>query len=142
MKNILFALLLVTSNVIAQDENTKVTVTIQARDCEFLGYFISNAPEYEDLYDGMKVKFRVASPPLGTTNVQLDTIPIGQWLSVSTKLRIDPYAIGGSVYSRVDAALRAVGNSYLTARLNAMDAGDTEVFTSFRTLGRFRLRRQ
>lgn len=142
MKNILFALLLLTSSAIAQDENTKVTVTIQARDCEFIGFYIAHAPEFEDLFDAMKVKFRVASPPSGTTNVVLDTIPIGQWLSVSARLRTDPYAIGGLVFSRYDVALRAVGNSFMTARLDAMNTADTEVFTNFRLTGRARLRKQ
>jgi hypothetical protein len=143
MKKILFALLLFSATVKAQDnEQTKVTVTIQARDCEFIGFYIAHAPEFEDLFDAMKVKFRVASPPSGTTNVQLDTIPIVQWLSVSAKLRTDPYAIGGLVFSRYDAALRAANNTYMTSRLDAMNTGDTEVFTTFRLSGRSRLRKQ
>jgi hypothetical protein len=142
MKNIIFLLLFLPILSEAQNDSAKVTVTIQARDCEFIGFYIAHAPEFEDLFDGMKVKFRVTTPPTGTTNVIVDTIPIGQWLSLSAKLRTDPYAIGGSVFSRYDAALRAANNSYMTARLDAMNTGDTEVFTNFRLAGRGRLRKQ
>ncbi len=143
MKKIIFILLLIPCIVFAQDNDaTKVTVTIQARDCEYIGSFISFNENYEDLFDAMKAKFRVASPPTGTTNVVLDTIPIGQWLGVSRQLRQDPYGIAGSVFSRYDVALRAANNIYMTGRLNTMDANDTDIFTGFRTLGRIRLRKQ
>lgn len=143
MKKILFALLLFSATATAQDnENTKVTVSIQARDCEFIGLYVANDPEFEELYDAMKAKFRIASPPSGTTAVAIDTIPIGQWLSISAKLRTAPYAIMGSVWARYDAALRASNNVYMTGRLNVMDAGDTEIFTNFRIAGRAKLRRQ
>jgi hypothetical protein len=142
MKKLLLFLLLVPLLSTAQDENTKVTVSIQARDCEFVGSFIAFTEEFEEMFDAMKTKFRVTSPPSGTTNVQIDTIPIKQWLALSAKLRKDPYAIGGIVLSRYDAALRAANNSFMTAQLNAMDAQDTDIFMGFRTLGRFRLRKQ
>lgn len=144
MKKLIILSLLIPVFASAQIDSSqlKITVTLQARDAEFIGFFIGHNIDYEDLFDGLKAKFRVASPPTGTTNVTVDTIPIAQWLSVSAKLRTDPYAIGGSVFSRIDAALRAVNHSYLTGRLNVMDATDTEVFTNFRLLGRFKLRRQ
>lgn len=142
MKNILFALLLISGSIKAQSDSAKITVTIQARDCEYMGSFIAFHPDYEDLFDAMKLKFRVANPPTGTTNVVIDTIYTIQWVRVSERLRDDPYAIGGNVYSRVDAALRAINNSYLTSRLDALNNRDTELFTNYRTLGRLKLRRQ
>lgn len=143
MKSILFALLLFATVVKAQDnEETKVTVILQARDCEFIGLYVAHAPEFEELFDAMKAKFRIASPPSGSTAVTIDTIPIGQWLNVSAKLRTSPYAIIGSVWARYDAALRTAGNTFMTARLNATDAADTEVFTNYRLVGRAKLRRQ
>lgn len=143
MKSILFALLLFATVVKAQDnEETKVTVILQARDCEFIGLYVAHAPEFEELFDAMKAKFRIASPPSGTTVVTIDTIPIGQWLNVSAKLRTASYAIIGSVWARYDAALRTASNTFMTAQLNAMDAADTEVFTNYRLVGRAKLRRQ
>lgn len=142
MKNILLALLLISGSIKAQSDSAKITVTIQARDCEFIGSFVAFHPDFEDLFDAMKLKFRVANPPTGTANVVIDTIYTIQWVRVSERLRDDPYAIGGSVYSRVDVALRAISNSYLTGRLDALNARDTELFTNFRTLGRLKLRRQ
>lgn len=142
MKNILFALLLITLSAKAQSDSAKITVTIQARDCEYIGSFVAFHPDFEDLFDAMKLKFRVSSPPTGTTNVVIDTIYTIQWVRVSERLRDDPMAIGGAVFSRVDAALRAISNSYLTARLDALNNRDTELFTTNRTLGRLKLRRQ
>jgi hypothetical protein len=143
MRKIIFILLFIPMFSTAQDnDNTKVTVTLQARDCEFIGSFIAFNESFEDMFDGMKLKFRVTSPPQNTTNVVIDTIPIGQWLALSAKLRTDPYAIGGSVWARYDAALRAANNTYMTGRLNTMDANDTDIFTGYRVLGRFRLRKQ
>lgn len=143
MKKIIFLLLFIPLLTKAQDnENTKVTVTIQARDCEYIGYFISFNENYEDLFDAMKAKFRIASPPSGTTNVTIDTIPIKQWLGVSGQLRTDPYAIGGSVLTRYETALRAANNTYMNGRLDAVAATDTDIFTGRRLFGRDRLRKQ
>jgi hypothetical protein len=144
MKNILTLLFLVPFIAFTQVDSAqlKVTVTLQARDAEYIGFFIGHNIDYEDLFDALKAKFRVTSPPAGTTNVTVDTIAIAQWLGVSAKLRTDPYAIGGSVFSRIDASLRAVNHAYLTGRLNVMDSEDAGVFTNFRLLGRFKLRKQ
>jgi hypothetical protein len=94
------------------------------------------------LFDAMKVKFRIASPPTGTTNVTIDTIPIKQWLGVSSQLRTDPYSVGGSVLTRYEAALRAANNTYMNGRLDAVASTDTDIFTSRRLFGRDRLRKQ
>lgn len=143
MKKIIFLLLFIPLLSVAQDnDNTKVTVTIQARDCEYIGHIIAFNENYEDLFDAMKVKFRIASPPTGTTNVTIDTIPIKQWLGVSSQLRTDPYSVGGSVLTRYEAALRAANNTYMNGRLDAVASTDTDIFTSRRLFGRDRLRKQ
>lgn len=142
MKNIIAILLLIPLFSFPQSDSAKITVTIQARDCEYMGFFISHHEDYEDLFDAMKTKFRVANPPSGTNNVVIDTIYTIQWLRVSERLRADPHAIGGNVYSRVDAALRAINNVYLTSRLDEMNSRDVNIFTDYRLVGRFRLRRQ
>jgi hypothetical protein len=123
-------------------DSAKISVTLQARDCEYLGFFVAHNMDYEDLFDAIKSKFRVTNAPSGTNSVVIDSIYIIQWLRVSQRLRDDPYAIGGNVYSRVDAALRALNNSHLTSRLNEMNDMDTEIFMGRRQLGRFKLRRQ
>lgn len=142
MKNILFAFLLISSVLKAQDDNTKVTVTIQARDCEYIGHIIAFNENYEDLFDLTKVKWRTGNDPTGNANVVIDTIPIGQWLKIDAQLRADPIAVGASVLSRVEAALRAVNNTYMNGRLDALVAIDTEIYTSRRAFGRFRYRKQ
>lgn len=145
MKKIITILLsLFSIDSFAQTDSSlmKVTVTIQARDCEYLGVYIAFNQDYEDLFDAMKAKFRVVNPPSGTTNVVVDTITIVQWLGVINQLQADPFAVGGSVFTRVDAALRAVNNEYLTRILNEKSVANTNIFMNMRVLGRNRLRKQ
>lgn len=143
MKKIIF-LLLISNVAFAQiDSNLlKVTVTVQARDFDFLGSFITNKLEYEDLYDAVKVKYRIPNPPTNQTGVTLDTIPIYQWLHVITKLRNDPLAILGSVYQRVGDVLAASSNTYLSNKITAARTSDTASYLQTRTVGRFQIRRQ
>lgn len=144
MKKIIFLLLLIPVLSSAQIDSSqlKVTATIQARDLDYLGSFITNKLEYEDLYDAVKLKYRVTNPPVNQNNVTLDTIPIFQWLHVITKLRNDPVAIQGLVFERVRTALLTASNPYLTGRINAGNSSDTTTFLQTKTVGRFLIRRQ
>jgi hypothetical protein len=141
MKKLLFFILLAPLLSHAQNDTTKVTTTIQARDWEYIGIYIAHNQTFEDLFDSVKVKFRVASPPTGTTNVAV-TATIGELLAVDQLLRRDPYAIGGSVWSRVNTALGVVNNSYMNTRLTAQQNDDTNLFMNNRSIGRSKLTRQ
>ena len=139
MKYLIIVLVLIASKLNAQD-TVKISVTLQARDAEFIGYYISFNEQFENLFDSTKLFFRVPSPPTGTTTIKIDSIPIYQWLGVSLRLRNNPLAILGGVHSRVATALTNVNNSYLNSRLSAMDAEDTSDYMRIRVLGRFKLR--
>lgn len=141
MKKLLTLLFVIPFIASAQSDTTKVTATIQARDWEYIGIYIAHNQTFEDLFDSVKVKFRVVSPPTGTTNVPV-TATIGELLAVDILLRRDPYAIGGSVWARVNTALGNVNNSYMNTRLTAQQNDDTNLFMNNRSIGRSKLTRQ
>lgn len=141
MKKLITLFFLIPIFTFAQSDTSLVTATIQARDWEYIGIYIGHNRNFENLFDSVKVKFRVETPPSGTTNVAI-TATIGELIGVDILLRRDPYAIGGNVWSRVNTALLAVGNSYMTTRLNDQQTTDTDLFTNNRLLGRAILRKE
>lgn len=140
MKKLLSAVALIISlNGISQD-STKITVNVQARDLEYIGSFIFNDNSLEELYDSIKVKFRVATPPTGNNTVSVTAYTL-DWLIVISKLNNDDCALKALCTKRVVDLLRAVNQPYLTGKLNALDAADQNTFQSMRHFGRSKLRR-
>lgn len=125
----------------AQDSTAiNATVNIQARDLEYIGSFIYNDNNAENLYDSVKVKFRVANPPTGNTNVSI-TATNADWIYIMQRLKYDPTAIKLNCTQRVEAALRAAGQSYLVGKLNEMDNTAQSSYQNIRQFGRQKLRR-
>ena len=123
----------------AQD-SVRVTINVQARDCEYIGGFLFNDNTAEDLYDTLKAKFRVANPPTGNTTVSV-TGYTQDWLNVASRLNNDATAIKALCTRRVLDLLVAVNQAYLTGKLTALDTSDTITFQSHRQFGRSKLRR-
>lgn len=142
MKKLIILLFFIPSFAKSQtDSNTvKITVSIQAKDCEYAATLIQYFTKSETLYDAMKAKFRVASPPSNTTLVQLDTIPIGEWFSLTQLIRRDAQGISGGALGRINAQLTALNIPFVTNRIATQDADDTNGFTNLRALGRLKLR--
>lgn len=143
MKKILFILLLLPSLCHGQvDSSTiKITVTVQARDIEFFSGYTFGNPNYELLFDATKAKFRVTNPPTNTTNVTIDTVATGTWLSLLNDLRQDPIAVAANVFSRIETNVRAAGNTWLNNSLTSATAAQIAIAIGRRTDGRKRLRR-
>jgi len=140
MKKLLTAIVLIVSlNSFAQD-SVKVTISAQARDLEYIGSFIFNDNSTEDLYDSLKVKFRISNPATGNTTVSI-TGYTADWLTVINRLNNDATALKALCTKRVVDLLRAVNQPYLTGKLNALDAADQNTFQSMRHFGRSKLRR-
>ena len=140
MKYLLLALTLIVLKASGQD-SVKISVTLQARDLEYIGYHVSFNERFESIFDSAKLFFRVPSPPSGTTAIKIDSIPIAQWLGVSLQLRYDPIAVLGNVHSRLVTALGNVNNTYLNSKLAELDTQDTAEYMRRRQAGRFKLRR-
>lgn len=144
MKKLITILLLSPLFGFAQIDSSlvKINVSIQARDAEYIGSFISFKEEYDELFDGLKLKMRIANAPTGNTLVAIDSISVKTWLDVSNHIRKDYIAIQGGVFTRVDALLRVKNNGYLTRLLNDANTFDIRQYTERRQIGRFNIRRQ
>lgn len=121
MKKIIFLLFLIPILSKAQNENTIISVTLEARDVEFIAEFTSG-DYYQDLDSAIKSKFRpAANAPSGTTAVTLGGVTAGTWLEVDKRLRRDAAALVGNnnPYSRTETGLRATANSWLIAAMDA-----------------------
>lgn len=126
-------------------QNTVIAPVIQARDCEVIGYYTRATDDYQDLDSVLKSKFRPAfSAPSGTTNVTVNGATNGTWAQLMYTLRRDAYVSFGnnSVFSRIDAALRALSNTYLTAQLDADATAFDNLLTDRRGDGRSRLKHE
>lgn len=143
MKKLIIILLLSPLFSMAQVDSSavKINVSIQARDAEYIGSFISFKEEYDELFDQLKLKMRIVNPPSGNTVVAIDNISVKVWLSVAHNIRTDYLAIQGGVFTRIDAILRAKNNAYLTRNLNESNTFDTKEYQDKRKSGRFNIRR-
>lgn len=140
MKKILIILCFVSCAANAQDSSKlKVSATIQARDIEVIAQYIFNIDAYEEMWDNIKAKFRVPNPPSGATNVVVDTVELALWADLNNYLKNNPYF--KTTYNRVNAVLSALGQSWLTARLNEQEAYFNDRQNSLQQFGRQKLRK-
>ena len=143
MKYTLILLLMIP--LFSKSQNTIISVTIQARDCEYIGSFCGTDDDYQDLDSSLKSKFRPReTAPSGTTNVILGGVTNGVWARVVHHLRYDHFACIGNnnEFTRVDAVLRALNNAWLTAALDADITEFNNGHDANRARGRSRIKRE
>lgn len=140
MKKLLTLLFFIPVIVKAQDA-VPITISVQSRDWEYItgAYYFNDATE--NLYDSVKIKFRVQTPPANTTVVSVTGVT-SDFIYIMARLEGDHIALKAAAASRFEALLRAVGQTYLTARLDAYDTDDANNYSQVRQTGRFKLRRQ
>lgn len=129
----------------AYSQNTIISVTIQARDCEYIGSFCGTDDDYQDLDSALKSKFRPKeTAPSGTTSVTLGGVTNGVWARVLHQLRYDHFSSLGNnnEFTRVDAVLRALNNTWLTAALDADAVEFNNSHDANRARGRARIKRE
>lgn len=146
MKKLIYLLFLTPIIGKTQNETSIIAPVHQARDCEYIAHFTGTEDRWQDIDSSLKSKFRPpANAPSGTTNVTVGGATARAWFDVAARLRREPEALNGNnnPFTRVDASLRAVGNAWLTAALDA-DAvlWDSSGYTNYRTAGRQRLKRE
>ena len=140
MKQIIF-LLFISANVFGQD-STKIKISIQARDAKYIS--ATNSKDDEELFfDAVKPLFRVApgTLPGGATLVSVDSIYTGDWLRIYNKLNSDQTALKSGTKNRLETILRAVNQTYLTGKLNDIDAADIQTFQTMQQVGLIKFRR-
>lgn len=119
----------------------KINVSIQARDAEYIGSFIAYQQNYDEVFDQLKTKMRIANPPINQSLVAIDSIPVRTWLSIMQQLRMDYIAVQAGVFTRVDAILRERNNAYMTSILNLTNTQDIAQYVDRRRSGRVNIRR-
>jgi hypothetical protein len=145
MKKIfLFILILISVKSFSQTDSSRATITVsvQARDLSYISNFTDIDPIFEDLDSVMKTKFRVASPPSGTTNVSIAGVPVRAWWWMLLKLSYDPIAINTNIVSRLSTLLSAAGNNWLSFRITRETNSIISQQQSFINSGAARLQKQ
>lgn len=144
MKRLIILLLFISPFIsFAQDSaKVKVSIVLQARDCEYIANAIQFEPKFEDMDSVFKAKWRVAVSPTGTANVTIDGIQVRHLLSVSEKLNSDAMAIDQKVLERFDTAIRAASNNWLTVRLDRKLSTQQDIYQAMRQTGRKRLKKE
>ncbi len=134
MKKIILSLLVfvslsVKSQTYVDSLNQKTSVSLQVRDWLYLNSFLANNEEFENVYDSMKIKLRVAVAPTLTTVIAVSDIKNGQVLSLAKILKQGAYGVVVFPYTRIDNALKAA-NAFTLLYINAMDAEYTTKYNN------------
>lgn len=110
MKKILTLLLIIISvNSFAQvDGKTKLSVTLAAKDCEYIVKYFEKTNKYEDIDSVLKKKWRVASPPTNNASVIIDSVQGNVLFDIWNKLSVDNVATSDTakVHKRFSDACR------------------------------------
>ena len=122
----------------------KINVSIQARDAEYIGSFVTEGfyrSDYDEIFDELKRKMRIENPPKGNNVLAIDSISVKTWLNLMEHIRKDYIAIQNGVYSRIEAILRATNNAYMVRLLNLSNTQATAEYIHRRRIGRFTIRK-
>jgi len=122
-------------------DSTVISVGAQTRDWEYATQFMYNSTALENIYDSVKIKFRVANPPTGNTVVTISGYTV-DFYNLFERLKNDAVSIKNGCTSRIETLLRALNQPYLTGKLDAIDLADTQTFQTMRQFGRDKLRRR
>jgi hypothetical protein len=139
MKKVLAILLFLPFAVKAQD-SVKISVTVQARDLELMG-FVCSFDQDEEWFDSVKVKFRVQNPPTGNTQVTIGNIYTTDWVRAYSRIHWNHVAVKAGAVGRVSQALKNVNQAYLTSKIAQLESGDTTEYINLRSAGRLSLRK-
>lgn len=126
MKKIMLSLLLLTGiKGVSQTalDSVMVTLNVQARDLIYISRSISKDETVENLYDSIKIKFRVPVHPQGTTVVSV-TGYVKDWIDVAKRLQNDVMAYKFNHADRYRTLLQNSGNAYMVTLLNALIDND------------------
>lgn len=113
---------------------------LEARDAEYIGsLFVFNQPLQEFLYFDIRDKYRSAGAPTGTTVLRMDSVKVSTLVYLSQALRNSAYQGSKNVYSRINAAIRACNNSFLSRHLDLLDKKEEYEYNTALQEGRRKL---
>ena len=92
------------------------------------------------MFDSLKLKFRVQSPPTGSTEVTVIAYTV-DWINLYSNLNSDVIAVHNNITSRLKTLLQAVNQSFINTFITSLDTQNQDAQSNGRTYGRFRLRK-
>jgi len=119
-------------------DSVEITLSIQARDVEYISGFIWNNDFYENLVDSIKPAYRKLVNPTPTTVVKV-TGYTKDFIEVVKMLRNDVCAIKNNSDTRLISLLSALNIPYINTKITEFNNADNSQFQYGRRAGKWRL---
>lgn len=120
------------------DDSVEITLSIQARDVEYISGFIWNNEFYENLVDSIKHAYRKLVNPTFATPVIINGYT-KDFIEVVKMLRNDVCAIKYNVDTRIVSLLNALNVPYINTKIQGFTDADNSQFQYGRSAGKWRL---
>ena len=120
------------------DDSVEITLSIQARDVEYISGFIWNNEFYESLVDSIKPAYRKLVNPTATTPVVIKGYT-KDFIEVVKMLRNDVCAIQNNSDTRLISLLSALNVPYINTKITGFTNDDNTQFLYGRSAGKWRL---
>jgi len=120
------------------DDSVEITLSIQARDVEYISGFIWNNEFYENLVDSIKHAYRKLVNPTFATPVIINGYT-KDFIEVVKMLRNDVCAIRNNSDTRLISLLSALNVPYINTKIKGFTDADNSQFQYGRSAGKWRL---
>ena len=120
------------------NDSAEITLSIQARDVEYITGFIYNVEFYENLLDSIKPAYKKLNNPNATTPVVIKGYT-KDFIEVVKMLRNDVCAIKNNVDTRIISLLSALNVTYINTKIQEFTYADNTQFAYNRSSGKWRL---
>lgn len=119
-------------------DSVEITLSIQARDVEYMAGFIYNVEFYENLLDSLKPAYRKLVNPTATTPVLVKGYT-KDFIEVLKMFRNDVYAIRNNAENRLTSSLSALNIPYINTQLQDFASADNIQFQYGKSAGKRKL---
>ena len=119
-------------------DSVEITLSIQARDVEYISGFIWNNDFYENLVDSIKPAYRKLVNPTATTPVLVKGYT-KDFIEVVKMLRNDVCAIKNNADTRIINLLNALNVPYINTKITGFTDADNSQFQYGKSAGKWRL---
>ena len=143
MKKLILFLVLIFSSLLSRTQNLDssfVSVTLAAKDYEFISSIIYTNINVEQLKDSMVVKMRVGNPPNNNTPVTI-TAMIKDWVIVYELLQESTVANVSGIYSRITTQFNNSNNQLMINKMQSYVDYYDQMYLNMRQGGKRKLRR-
>ena len=122
-------------------DSVEITLSIQARDVEYISGFIWNNDFYENLVDSIKPAYRKLVNPTATTPISIKGYT-KDFIEVVKMLRNDVCAIRNNSDTRLISLLSALNIPYINTQLQDFASADNGQFQYGRSAGKRKLNKK